>query len=210
MEGLRGGECGRLVVGASSTPGTYLLPPRLGAFRREHPGVELSLEIGDTHEVLERVLDGRLDLGVVGETQFETSLEAERFGSDHLVLILSPGHPLGAKSELTPEDLADEPFVLREKGSSTREVLERALEHHGITPRVVMELGNPEAIKKSVAAGLGISFVSEHAVELEVRAGVLAARRVRGLDASRGIFLVRRRSLRPAPLLERLLTALRA
>jgi DNA-binding transcriptional LysR family regulator len=210
LQELQHGEAGRLVVGASSTPGTYLLPPLLGAFRKAHPPVEITLEIGDTQEVLKRVLDGHLDLGVVGEARFDAALETELFQRETLVLILGKEHPLARRKRITPADLVGEPFVLRERGSSTREILERALEAKGIRPQVVMELGNTEAVKKTVAAGLGVSLVSQHAVELEEGAGVLVTRRIPDLNAQRGLFTVWRRSLRLTPLHKHFLEELRA
>jgi DNA-binding transcriptional LysR family regulator len=210
LAGLRGAEVGRLVVGASSTPGTYLLPGRLGRFRQTHPAVEVALEIGDTRDVLERVVDGRVDLAVVGETAFPAGVVTERLWDDTLVLIVCPSHRL-AKSDrrISLARLAEEPFVLRERGSSTREVLESALAERGVKPRVAMELGNTEAVKKTVSAGLGIAFVSEHAVELERTAGVLVTLKVLDLELRRGIYLARRATLRLTPLHERLLTSLR-
>lgn len=210
LEGLAGGDAGRLVVGASSTPGTYLLPSLLGEFRRVHPQVEVALEIADTQEVLGRVLDGRLDLGVVGEAQFAPALQADLFRTETLVLIMAAGHPLARRKRVTLRELEAEPFVLRERGSSTREVLERTLAAQGIRPRVVMELGNTEAVKRTVAAGLGVSLVSEHAVGLEERAGGLVTRRVPELDPKRGLYVVRRRSLQLSPLHRRFLETLRA
>jgi len=175
-----------LVIGASSTPGTYLLPELLGTFQRSYPGVEVILEIADSGAVLERVLDGRLDLGVVGEMEFGSAVHSELFLTESLVLILAPGHPLGAKKWIAVEDLLAQPFVLRERGSSTREVWSGYFGERGIQPRVIMELGSTEAVKKTVAAGLAVSLVSEHAVELEVRAGALEVRRDPGAEPHQG------------------------
>lgn len=210
LEALRGGETGQIVVGASSTPGIYLLPPLLGAFKSRHPRVEVCLEVADTGVVLERVLQGKLDLGVVGEAQFDPLLHAERLLTDSLVLILPPKHRLTARQQVTTAELTGEEFVLREAGSSTRRVLEKALAEKGVALRTVMELGSAEAVKKSVAAGLGLSVVSEHAVALERQAGVLAVRPIADLDLNRGIYLVRRRSLRATPLQRAFLDALAA
>jgi DNA-binding transcriptional LysR family regulator len=210
LAALRGGEEGRLVIGASSTPGTYLLPGLLGDFRRVHPQVEVFLQIGDTREVLERVSNGALDVGVVGEVPFPPTLRADLFRLDRLVLILWPSHPLSRKKRVTLSDLANEPFVLREPGSNTRATLERSLRERGFEPRVGLELGSTEAIKKSVGAGLGVSFVSEHAVALEQRAGALITRAVPDLTLDRGLYIVRRASLRLSSLHQRLLAALSA
>jgi DNA-binding transcriptional LysR family regulator len=124
------------------------------------------------------------------------------------VLILAPGHPLVEKKWFRIGDLLSQPFVLREPGSSTREVLERVLRERGVEPRVVMELGSTEAVKRTVAAGLAISFVSEHAVELETRAGALVTRRVPALTPARGLYAVRRRTLHLSRLHERFLAML--
>jgi DNA-binding transcriptional LysR family regulator len=207
---LAAGEGGRLLLGASSTPGTYLLPQVLGMLRRSHPRVELQLEIADTHQVLAALLEGRLDLAVVGEAPFAPRLQTELLLTEQLVLVLPPTHPLANRARVTPGELAAEPFVLREPGSSTRAALERALAVHGVRPRVAMELGSMEAVKKSVAAGLGLSMVSEHAVALEVRAGVLAARRVEGLNVERGLYAAWRSSHRRTALQARFMAALRA
>lgn len=209
LAALQSGEAGRLIIGASTTPGTYLLPELLGAFRGKYPQVELTLEIGDTREVLQRVLDGPLDLGVVGEAEFKPALYVERIRTETLVLILPPSHPLADKETITLDDLASEPFVLRERGSSTREVLERALHARNFEPHVAMELNNAEAVKKAVGAGLGISFVSEHAAGLEQQAGALVVRPVPELDLNRGIYYVRRATSHPTALHERLLEELR-
>ena len=209
LAALRGGDAGRLVIGASSTPGTYLLPERLGLFRKQHPGVEVSLEIGDTRAVLGRVADGRIDLAVVGETEFPDTLVAERLWDDLLVLILSPSHRLAkGTARLTLTALAQEAFVLREAGSSTREVLERALRERGFELRIAMELGSTEAVKRSVGAGLGIAFLSEQAIALERQAGVLASRPVAGLELRRGFYLVRRASFHLTPLHNQFLAVL--
>lgn len=205
---LKDGETGRLVLGASSTPGTYLLPELLGQFRRAYPRVEVALEITGSQEVLARILDGRLDVGLVGEADFASTLSVELFRRDTLVLIVSPAHPLAGRPVLQLSDLRDETFVLRESGSSTRQVLERSLTAHGFRPKNVLELGTTEAVKKAVGAGLGVSFVSEYAVQLECQAGMLVTGRVAALDLQRGLHLVRRASFRPTRLHQRFLTAL--
>jgi DNA-binding transcriptional LysR family regulator len=156
------------------------------------------------------VTNGKLDLGVVGEAPFDPSLFVESFRRDTLVLILPADHPLAERDPIVPADLAEEPFILREQGSSTRHILERALREWGLEPRVVMELGSTEAIKKTVAARLGVSFVSRYAVELEKRMGVLVSRPVPALALHRDLRVVRRTTLPLTPLHERFLEALRS
>lgn len=209
LRAVREGEQGTLLIGASSTPGTYLLPRILGAFRHANPKADLSVEIAATGEVLRRLAAGLLDLALVGETDFSPDLEAEVLETEELVLIMPAGHPLTTKRAIRGSDLAEQPLILREPGSSTRQVLLRALTEAGVAPRVSMELGSTEAVKNMVAAGLGVSMVSEHAIRLEEAAGTLICRKTTPLNTRRGIYLVRRRSLRPAALLERLLHYIR-
>lgn len=205
LEALRGGETGSIVIGASNTPGAYLLPPLLGTFKTRRPQIQVSMEIGSTGEVLGWVEEGRLDLGVVGEAEFDPSLVVEPFRTETLVLIMSPRHPLATRRHVTVRDLGGEGFVLRERGSSTRAVLENALGAAGQRLRIAMELTSAEAVKKSVAAGLGLSVISEHAVELEERVGDLVVKRLPDLDLRRGLYLVRRRSLHVTPIQKLLL-----
>jgi DNA-binding transcriptional LysR family regulator len=209
LAGLKDGETGRLVLGASSTPGTYLLPEVLGEFRRAHPRVEVALEIADTRNVVARVLDGGLDLGLVGEAEFSSGIAVEELHRDALVLIISPRHPLAGKTYIQLADLRNETFILRGKGSSTREILERALSAQKFQPRSVLELGTTEAVKKAVSAGLGISFVSEFAIELECVADTLVSRSLGSLELRRGIHIVRRSSFSPPLLYQRFLAVLR-
>jgi DNA-binding transcriptional LysR family regulator len=196
------------MVGASNTPGTYLLPRVLGRYRRAHPGVEVALEIGDTRQILRHLMEGAFDLGVVGEAEYDASLAVTPYRDDRLILILPPGHPLEQRERLTLEALREAVFVFREPGSSTREILERALAAREFRPRVEMEVGSAEAVKKVVEAGLCLSFISEHAVELELQVGALVTRPVADLDLRRRLNIVRRGSLRLSSLHERFLAEL--
>ena len=205
---LTGGCSGQLSIGASSTPGTYLLPGLLGAFGAAHPQVQLRLEVSDTAAVLERVAQGTLDLGVVGEALFGTRVEATLLLRDELVLILAPAHPLAIAAHVRLQDLSEEPLILREPGSSTRAILEQAMARRAFTPRVAMELGNTEALKRSVAAGLGLGIVSSLACEQEQEARQLVTRAIEDLQLTRGIYVVRRAGYRATALYERFLAAL--
>jgi DNA-binding transcriptional LysR family regulator len=208
FQGLIQGEQGHLVIGASNTPGTYLVPEALGRFRHAHPGVEVTLEIGDTRQVLQRLTEGAFDLAVVGEAAYGASLVVRPYREDRLVLIVPPGHPLARQERLALQDLEDLPFVLREAGSSTREILERELSARGFIPRLEMEVGSAETVKKVVEAGLALSFISEHAVGLELQVGALVARPVSDLEIRRQLNIVWRSSLSLTRIHEQFLTAL--
>lgn len=194
-----GGYVGRLTLGASSTPGTYLLPLVLRRYLEARPRAEVMLEVSDTQEILGRVIDGRIDLGVVGEAHFDAGLVSTHVCRDQLVLILPPTHRLAAQSEVALADLTGEAWVMREAGSSTRAFVEAGLGAREFSPRVLMELSNTEAIKKAVAAGLGVAIVSAHATELERQTGTLIVRQLADLELKRGVYLVRRSTFRSTP-----------
>lgn len=196
VAGLKRGTLG---IGASTVPGTYLLPGLLGAFRTRHPEIQLSLRIGDTREVAEWVRRGSVDFGVIGETREETGLSVTPFRRDELVLIAPQGHPLARRRSIDAEALASEPLILREPGSSTRETLERAMAAAGRAPTVLFELGSTEAILRAVAAGLGASVVSELAVAGGHHPRSLRVRRATRLDLTRHLAVVTHPDARLSP-----------
>jgi DNA-binding transcriptional LysR family regulator len=167
---------GRLAVGASTTIGTYLLPELLGHYRIQYPHIELFLDIANANEIQERLLTNRVEIGLIEGAVTHAELFKRIWRQDELVLITSPTASLIAEKHLTLKALHKEktPFILREQGSGTRTVLEAAIAAQGlqaISP--FMELGSTEAIKKVVATGLGVSFVSEHTIQLELAANIL-------------------------------------
>ncbi|MFQ5856691.1 MAG: LysR substrate-binding domain-containing protein [Anaerolineae bacterium] len=194
----KGLERGYLRLGASSTPGLYLLPPHLASFRARYPGLEVTLHLGNSREIVARVLSHALDLGFVAVTEpFDAAqdrhgrseghtrvagLQVRPFATDELVFIAPMGHRLAGQAELEPQNLADETLIWREQGSGTREAMEAVLSRLGIQPARSLELRGCEGVKRAVAAGLGISFVSKHAVELELAQGLLTV--LEGPDTS--------------------------
>jgi DNA-binding transcriptional LysR family regulator len=177
LDELRSLERGHLAVGASTTVGTYLLPELLGQYRARYPHIELFLDIANTEDIQQRLLANKVEIGIIEGNVNHSELAYNVWRVDELVLIVSPQHPL-AQSDVVPtlqqvlfEHAA---FILREPGSGTREVLEEAIAGRGMPPiRPLMELGSTEAIKQVVRANLGISFVSQHTIQLELRAGLL-------------------------------------
>jgi DNA-binding transcriptional LysR family regulator len=166
---LNGLQKGSLVVGASTTPGTYVLPALIARFRDAYPGITVALRIANSRIVEERVRDGDVDVAVIGGHMLGPGERCVAAGIvDELQLIVSAKHPIGAT--ITRARLSREPLLIREEGSATRQVTERALREAGITVRPAMELDHTETIKRAVAAGLGVAFVSRYAIEDEVRA----------------------------------------
>jgi DNA-binding transcriptional LysR family regulator len=169
---LNGLQQGSLVVGASTTPGTYVLPALIARFRQAYPGITVALRIANSRIVEERVRDGDVDVAVIGGHMLGPGERCVAAGIvDELRLIVSAKHPIG--ETISRAKLSREPLLIREEGSATRQVTERALREAGITVRPAMELDHTETIKRAVVAGLGIAFVSRYAIEDEVRAGRL-------------------------------------
>src|SRR5438874_2548543 len=161
---VRGLRAGSLTIGASTTPGTYLLPAALGRFHATYPGSTLRRGISDTRGIERSVAVGQLELGVIGEAPLVRGLAAEPWVKDELVLIVSRGHPFARRRSVPAHAIAGESYIAREEGSSTRGVAERYLTRLGVTLTAAMELGSTEAIREAVAAGLGVALVSRHAV----------------------------------------------
>lgn len=197
IEEMRGIQRGTLRVGASTTVGIYLLPAALGAFKKLHPGLVISLEIGTRARVQDQVLRNELDLAVVGPALKDPELAIIPFLSDELAVVAPAGHPLAGRRGLTLKDLADQPFIMREASSGSRLSLEKAARKAGAKLRVAMELGSNGAIKHAVESGLGLAVISRYATALEFSSGRLVELDVRGFPIRRDWHIVhlRRRKL---------------
>jgi DNA-binding transcriptional LysR family regulator len=209
MADVRAAGRGRLVIGASTTIGTYLLPGVLAEFWRRHPRVELLVEIENTEQVHRRLARLELDVGLTEGFVEEEDLDAEIFHRDELVVIAPPSHRLAGKPRVSLSALQEEPFILREPGSGTRAVEERALACLKLPVRVAMALGSTEAIKRVVAESVGLAIVSRLAVHGECAAGTLAVLPVAGLHIERPLHLVRRKGRRDGPALQAFCAVLR-
>jgi DNA-binding transcriptional LysR family regulator len=187
---------GRLVVGASTTPGEVLVPHVASEFSARYPDVMLDVEIADTEETLKALLEREIEVAIVGREVDHPRLESRAIEQDELVPVVAATDPL-AGSEVAPEDLADRPFVMREKGSATRQATEEGLATVGLAPRVTMELGSNAAVVGAVAEGTGIGVVPARTLGSKERVGQL---RARGLSFVRPFVLVveRDRPLSPA------------
>jgi DNA-binding transcriptional LysR family regulator len=197
LEEMRGIKRGSLRVGASTTVGIYLLPAALGAFKKLHPGLVISLEIGTRARVQEQVLRNELDLAVVGPALKDPDLAIVPFLSDELVVVAPAGHAMAARRGLTLKDLAGQPFVMREAASGSRWSLEKAARKAGAKLKVAMELGSNGAIKHAVESGLGLAVLSRYACALELSSGRLVELDVSGFPIRRDWHIVhlRRRRL---------------
>lgn len=187
---------GILRLGASSTPGIYLLPLVLAAFTQQYPGIALDLEIANSEGVIDGVLTRKRDLGVVGITPDRPQLQVQTYCQDTLVLIVPPQHRLATQSAVSLADLTNETWILREAGSASGQVVAHALKAHHATHRHTLILQGSEGVKQAVMAGLGIAMVSRFAITLEVQQGVLRALPVTDLQLERALNIIHRQDVR--------------
>ena len=167
-------ETGVLTIGLLSTAG-YFLPALLARFQSEHPGVDVRLDVTrDLTKLMDRLHSNEIDLAVMGRPpKGEYALRSEPFAGHPMVFVCPPGHPLLGVGHPPVDALVHHPLVVRELGSEVRHVLDNYLREHRLAPRIAMEIPSNETIKASVMAGLGIGFISLHAVVAEVRSGQL-------------------------------------
>ena len=182
---LRGLKRGALRVGASTTIATYILPAYLGRFRTRHPGVRIQAVNANTRRVLKLLLEFRVDVALVEGPVNHPRVHVVPWREDELVVIASPRHLLFGRRRIEPADLAAQSFLVRERGSGTREVSERALALHGVRPANTTRVGGTEAMKQAVAAGLGLAIVSRAAASDQLALGKIAVLPVDGLEIRR-------------------------
>ncbi|MGQ0529625.1 MAG: LysR family transcriptional regulator [Panacagrimonas sp.] len=199
---LKLGVRGRLRIGASRTVGAYLMPALLARFRRRYPDVELFLQVDSTALIEQRLIAGELDIGFTEGIVGSELLEYRVFASDELVLIAAPRHPI---TRLKPAPLAavmQQPLLMHELGSGTRAVTEKAFSAKQLTLRPSMTLASTEAIKHTVATGVGIAVLSAFAVRTELAAGTLRVVPMKGLRIQRPLYRIQRRGVWSSPPLE--------
>lgn len=209
LEEVRDVTRGRLRIGASPTPATYLLPELLGGFRRVHPGVEVMLDVDISARVADAVAAGDIALAVVEGLVPDVRLATEVLFDDELVLV-TPADFTAAGQTVTLEELAGMRYIAREARSLTRILIDERLRAHGITLNPVMELGHIEAIKRAVGAGLGVAFLSRISVADELVCERVQVWQIEGIDLHRPWYLLRRAEARPSPAAAAFLSFLKA
>ena len=202
VEQYGGKLVGRIMLGSSTIPGTYILPGLIGQFRDRYPSIRATLRIAGSELIAAQVLDGELEIGVIGARWGEKGLEWIPHFADRLTLVVNAGHRWAGRGEVTLAELTEEPFILRESESGTRKVVDQILEDHGIRPaslKEVAEIGSTAAIIEAVRAGIGVSVLSAKAVERDVRAGTLATVAIKDVRLERPFYLIRRRNRELSP-----------
>ena len=175
---ITGSIKGSLSIGASSTIGNYLLPQIISAFKKKVPQVNISLVVGNTKTITEKLNAGEIDVALVEGDVSKQRFSVDILLSDELVVIMSPAHPWADRRNVPGMDLIKEPLILREEGSGTRQIILKHLEDHGIKLdhlRIALVLGSTEAIKSAVEEGMGISIISAWAARQAIKHGIIKA-----------------------------------
>jgi DNA-binding transcriptional LysR family regulator len=191
MEQFRGLERGLLRLAVVSTA-NYFLPVLIAEFNARHPGVRVSLQVGNRAFVLSALADSSTDLAITGQPPDGVDVVAQNFKDNPLVVIVSPRHALAGQAHVSMARLAEEILVMREPGSGTRAAAERHYAALGLAMRPGCEFGTNEAIKQAVRAGLGVAVVSAQTIELELQTGCLAVLPVEGFPIVRQWYVVHR------------------
>jgi DNA-binding transcriptional LysR family regulator len=199
LAALKGLNKGRLAVSVASTA-NYFATRLLAAFKREFEGVAVSLDVTNRRTLLRQLEHNEVDLVIMGRPPEDADLVAEPFMDNPLVVIAPADHPLAGQRDIPMARLADEPFVVRERGSGTRIAMEKSFAEQGRSLKTGMEMTSNEAIKQAVEAGLGLGIVSLHTLELELATGRLAVLDVEGFPIMRQWHVVHRREKRLSPI----------
>lgn len=194
LQNLNGGT---LIIGASQTTGTYLMPRMIGLFRKKYPEVAVQLHVHSTRRTAWSVANGQIDLAIIGgevPTELKEDLEIVPYAEDELALVLPMLHPLAQVGTLQKEELYKLQFITLDSQSTIRKVIDQVLSKSGIDPRqlsIEMELNSIEAIKNAVQAGLGAAFLSVTAIEKELQMGVIHRVAIEGVEIKRTLSQIR-------------------
>jgi len=197
-----GTKKGNLSIGGSTIPGAYLLPKMIGEFTRSYPQIRIRLEIGDTQKIIQDILDGRLELGIVGAKSGDSNIVQQKFIKDEMCLAVPDGHRWFNKRSVSMEELFKEPFIIREKGSGTLKSLVLNMQKKGYdihNLNIIAVMGSTQAVLQGIKNHVGVSILSPIAMEDDVRAGTLKTLGVDGLELKRCFYLTRHKNRTPSP-----------
>ncbi|HDN59665.1 MAG TPA: LysR family transcriptional regulator [Candidatus Marinimicrobia bacterium] len=166
---------GCLLIGTTRSFARHLMPELLSRFQEEFPGIKVSLMVGSSKEIADHLLKFRCDLGVIGKLSHENKLQTIDYSKEEFRLVVSKDHAFAARKSLSLKELENEPIIIREEGSSSRDLIHSILRENGITPSVLIEAGSVEFIKEYVAKGRGISFLYLKEIERELKKGLLSS-----------------------------------
>ncbi len=198
LDALKGIRGGRLVIGVVSTA-KYFAPRLLVAFRRSHPDIELRLGVHNREVVVQQLADNLIDLAIMGRPPQDIATQADAFTDHPLVIVAAPEHRLATRERIGPTELEAETVLIREPGSGTRTAMERFFTERGVTISRTLEMNSNETIKQAVMADMGLAFISQHTIGLEMAAGRLVQLPVEGLPVIRQWYVVHLQEKRLSP-----------
>ena len=210
IEEIKGLNSGNLTIGASTTPGEYILPSAVGQFRQIHPGIQVEITIANTRDIVRQMLEHEIDLAMVGNWpgNLSANLEISEYMTDEIVLVTGPDCMKVNSGHITLDQVAKEGLVLREEGSATRSIAEDFFHNLGVTPRINVSVGSNQAVKQAASAGGGIGVISKLGVTAEVKAGTLKVLTVKDWSCKRPLLLVKPKTRHLSPSQEAFLTFL--
>jgi LysR family transcriptional regulator, low CO2-responsive transcriptional regulator len=184
LDGFRGLRRGRINLAVVSTA-KYFVPQLLASFRKEYPELEIRLAVNNRNSVIEQLVGNEVDLAIMGRAPQAVDMVSEAFADNPHVIIASPEHPLAGRRRIPVAQLAEETFIVREPGSGTRLAMQQFFTQAGVSVKVGMEMASNETIKQAIMAGMGLSFISQHTIGLELQTQRIAVLDVRGLPMIR-------------------------
>lgn len=202
MADFQGNIQGRLVIGGSTIPAGYILPAIIGRFMQTYPDVTVSLISGDTGQIVQDILDGELEAGIVGAAISDPHILQQQIIEEEMQLIVPHDHPWSGKKKVGLDELTAAPFIIRESGSGTLMSLEKSLAAKGFKIsqlRIVAEMGNTTAVIQGIKNGIGVSILSPLAVADELRSGALKGIGIKGLSMTRKFYLTRHKDRSESP-----------
>ncbi len=209
LERFLGLEQGDISMGGSTIPGEYILPEVIGRFNQSYPHIAVNLTIGDSSGIEKQIMSGKLEVGVIGFKSAEMNLQCRKLWEDELVLAVPPTHAWAERTHVSPDELLQQAFILREKGSGTLKILDAYLKAYGTRGTEALQVrarfGSSTAVKEGVKSGLGLSIISARAIDTDIQAGLLKALKIRDLSLSRHFFLIRNKLRIASPACQALL-----
>jgi DNA-binding transcriptional LysR family regulator len=201
MSSVKTDVVGELRIGCSTTSGKYILPQMAARFCRHFPRIRVTIQACTPEDIMLKLLEGEVQVGVLSREVDDESLDLQQFFWDRIMLIVPAEHRWAHRKSIEPAELLDEPLIMREETSGTRRVLLSELAKFDIgleDLNVFMQIGNSEAIVRTVAAGYGISFISKLASDCALEEGRIHELEVEGLNLRRMIYMVRKKSVEPS------------
>ncbi|WP_100010374.1 LysR family transcriptional regulator [Lentibacillus sediminis] len=188
---LKNEPAGELKIGASYTIGEYMVPGILGTLKQEYPNILPDVMIANTSRIARRLLNQEIDIGLIEGEYSHPQLTEEAFATDQMYIIAASGESLVKEKRLSPADLENETWIIREEGSGTREMAEAFFQKHQIKPQNLLTFGSTQLIKEAVEAGLGISMLSELTIKKELQLQTLKKLAVQGTPTQRTFSIIR-------------------